>query len=110
MGLQVFGETDGFAGVGDVVEEHRELIAADPADHVARAGEGADAGGDEVQQVVASGVAEAIADHVEALMLMCSTANRVSAGDPVGVAQGVPRCSANRARLARPVRPSWRAS
>ena len=88
VGLQVFGEADGFAGVGDVVEEHRELIAADPADHVARAGEGADAGGDEAQEVVASGVAEAVVDDVEAFDVDVQH-RKQAAGDPVGVAQGV---------------------
>jgi hypothetical protein len=88
VGLQVFGETDGFAGVGDVVEQHGELVAADAPDHVAGAGQGADAGGDEAQQVVAGGVAEAVVNDVEAFDVDVQHGKQ-AAGDAVGVAQGV---------------------
>ena len=55
------------SGVDDVLEQHGELVAAEPRDGVAGAQRGRDAPGERDQQVVADRVAEAVVDELEAV-------------------------------------------
>ena len=54
-------------GVADVLEQHGELVAAEPRDGVAGAQAGLEPPRDRHQQLVARGVAEAVVDDLEAV-------------------------------------------
>ena len=59
------GHLDHGLGVGSVLEEHGELVAAEPGRRVARAQAPAQAVGDGAEQLVAGAVAEAVVDELE---------------------------------------------
>ena len=53
--------------LGAALDEHDELVAAEPADRVALAQDAGEPGGDAAQQLVAGGVAEGVVDVLEAV-------------------------------------------
>ena len=59
------GHLDHGAGVGRVLEEHRELVAAEPGGGVAGAQAAAQAVGHRAEELVAGAVAEAVVDELE---------------------------------------------
>ena len=65
--LDAPGDRLGGLGVGDVLEEEAELVAAQPRHGVARAQRGAEAIAHLHQQLVADRVAERVVDHLEAV-------------------------------------------
>lgn len=71
---------------GDVLEQHRELVATEPRDRVARAGAGAQALGDGDQQLIACRVAEGVVHPLEVVQV--EEQHRDAALPPQG--QGVP--------------------
>ena len=84
--------------VGDVLAQHRELVAAEAGDGVARPHGRPQAGGDRPQQRVAGPVAEAVVDHLEAVEV-----EEQHEDVPVGARRSPSSARASRSRNAPPV-------
>ena len=66
---QLLRHRRGLARLGDVLQQHAELVAADARDEVVAAHAGAQARGDHLQQAVADLVAEAVVDLLEVVQV-----------------------------------------
>ena len=84
---QSLGDVDRAVDAAAVLEQDRELVAAEAGGGVAGAGGAADAIGDGLQQLVADGVAERVVDRLEVVEVDEQHDDRVGLG--TGDAQGV---------------------
>ena len=105
------GDDGRLARVADVVEQERELVAAQPGDGVVRAERTFQAACDRLEQLVAAGVAEAVVDDLEAVEVEEQHRGAALAGWWRWARRiDWSRRSTNRTRLGRPVSASWSAS
>ena len=72
----------GLACVGDAVQQHRELVAAESRGRVARAHERVDPRGDALQQSIAGAVSETVVDRLEVVEIDEQHRYRTSAAQP----------------------------
>ncbi len=97
----------GFVELGDLFEEHRELVAAQPRHRIAGADARFDPSGDRHEELVADRMPEAVVDHLEAVEVEEEHARRGCDSPRLARARARSRRSRKSARFGRPVSGSW---